>query len=175
MNLKPVLQVGWFFPPQGWWKGPPQQPAHVCARVTYADQVPALWAWRHRQLWNLPALKLCLWAGLQRGALEREVIMGLGKSKCPEEVSNDPPVVWLFPAASSPYKKREKGGMWPQLVNSPLALHTDEQHRILHAHLVNILKSSLMKNQSSIINRSLSDLIRDNLGVPFCLNPCVVL
>lgn len=101
--------------------------------------------------------------------------MGLvSKGKCPEEVSSDPPVVWLFPAASSPCKKREKGGMCPRLVNSPLALHTDEQHRIVHAHLVNILKSSLMKNQSSIINHSRSDLIRDNLGVPFCLNPFVV-
>lgn len=64
--------------------------------------------------------------------------------------------------------------MCPRLVNSSLALHTDEQHRIVHAHLVNILKSSLMKNQSSIINHPRSDLIRDNLGVPFCLNPFVV-
>lgn len=107
---------------------------------------------------------------MQRGALERGVTTGLGKSKCPEEVSSDPSVVWLFPAASSACEKREKGGMCPRLVNSPLALHTDEQHRIVHAHLVNILKSSLMKNQSSMINHPLSDLISDNLGVPFCLN-----
>lgn len=62
----------------------------------------------------------------------------------------------------------------PLACEQPSALHTDEQDRIVHAHLVNILKSSLMKNQSSIINHPRSDLITDNLGVPFCLNPSVV-
>ena len=64
--------------------------------------------------------------------------------------------------------------MCPWLVNSSLALHTNEQHSIVCAHLVNILKSILMKTQSSVVNHPLADLIRGNLGVPFDLNPFVV-
>lgn len=67
-----------------------------------------------------------------------------------------------------------ESAMCPWLVNSSLALHTNEQHRIVHTYLVNILKSSLMKNQSSIINHPLANFIRGNLGVPFDLNPFVV-
>lgn len=58
-------------------------------------------------------------------------------------------------------------GMCPQLVNNSLALHTNEQHRTTHTHLVNILRSILMKNQGSIINCSLANLIRGNLVNPF--------
>lgn len=140
--------------PQGSQQGPPQQPGCVSARMTHTGRVPVPWGPEHTyscgphhpdsaseqdsggELWKEDSS----WGWTTVNGLKKRTKTCL----CHEAISSCHQPLW----------KEE------QDASSSVAPHTKERHRNAHVHLVNILKSSLMKNPSSIINCPLANVMR---------------